>query len=153
MNLGTITRRQWLSTVAGSLAAVLLPGPIAQAQLMAGMTLVAQGKFRDNDMLHKGTGDVMVYRRADNSMLLRIDNFRVTAGPDLYIYLTKHAAPENTKHVKQGFLQVARLKSNTGTQEYEIASGTPLHEYNSVVVFCQLFGVLFSAARLTTIAG
>ena len=45
-----------MSTVAGGLAAALLPGPIAQAQLMAGMTLVAQGKFRGNDMLHKGTG-------------------------------------------------------------------------------------------------
>lgn len=153
MNLGSITRRQWLSTVAGGLAAVLLPGPIAQAQLMAGMTLVAQGRFRDNGMLHKGAGEAMIYRRADGSMLLRLDNFRVTAGPDLYVYLTKHPAPENTKQVKQGFLQVARLKSNTGTQEYEIAAGTPLNDFSSVVVFCQVFGVLFSAAPLTTIAG
>ena len=153
MNLGVITRRRWMSVVAGGLGAVLLPGPIAQAQLMAGMTLVAQGRFRDSDMLHRGTGDAMVYRRADSSLLLRFDNFRVTAGPDLFVYLTKHAAPENTKHVKQGFLQVARLKSNVGAQEYEIAPGTALHDYGSVVIYCQVFGVLFSTAPLTTIAG
>ena len=150
---GLITRRQWLSTVVGGLGAVLLPGPIAHAQLMSGMTLAAQGRFRDSDMLHRGTGDVMVYRRADGSLLLRFDNFRVTAGPDLYVYLTRHAAPANSKDVKKGFLPVARLKANVGTQDYDLPAGTTLAEFGSVVVYCQVFGVLFSAATLTNVIG
>jgi hypothetical protein len=150
---GLITRRQWMSTVVGGMAAVLLPGPIAHAELMSGMTLAAHGRFRDNDMLHRGTGDAMVYRRADGSLLLRLDNFRVTAGPDLYVYLTRHAAPENSKDVKKGFVTVARLKANAGTQDYDIPAGTSLAEFGSVVVYCQLFGVLFSAAPLTSVIG
>lgn len=149
----SISRRQWLSVVAGALGAVLLPGPIAYAQLMAGMTLAAQGRFRDSDILHRGSGEAMVYRRADGSMLLRLDNFRVTAGPDLFIYLARHAAPANAKDVKKGFLSVSRLKANTGTQDYDIPTGTVLAEYGSVVVYCQAFGVLFSAAPLTGVIG
>ncbi len=150
---GLLTRRQWLSTLAGGLAAVLLPGPIAQAELMSGMTLAAQGRFRDSDMLHRGSGDAMIYRRADGSLLLRLDNFRVTAGPDLYVYLTRHATPENSKDVKKGFLTVARLKANAGTQDYDLPAGTSLAEFGSVVVYCQVFGVLFSAAPLTGVIG
>ena len=151
--MGFSTRRQLLSIVAGALGSVLLPGPLAEAQLMAGMTMVAQGRFSDSDILHRGTGDALVYKRADGSLLLRLDNFRVTAGPDLFVYLVKHPKPGNAKDVKQGFLSVARLKSNAGAQEYEIAAGTRLADYGSVVVYCQIFGVLFSAAPLNTIAG
>ena len=153
MKLRLISRRQWLYVVTGALGAVLLPGPIACAQLMAGMTLVAQGRFRDSDILHRGSGDAMVYRRADGSLLLRLDNFRVTAGPDLYVYLARHAAPENMKDVKKGFLSIARLKANAGTQDYELPAGTALADYGSVVVYCQIFGVLFSAAPLVSVIG
>jgi Electron transfer DM13 len=150
---GLVSRRRWLSVVAGAIAAIVLPGAVAEAQLMAGMTLVAQGRFRDSDILHRGSGDAMVYRRADGSLLLRLDNFRVTAGPDLFIYLARHAAPENMKDVKKGFLSIARLKANTGTQDYELPAGTALADYGSVVVYCQIFGVLFSAASLTNVIG
>lgn len=153
MKARLIARRRWLAVVAGALAAIVLPGPVGAADLMAGMTLVSQGRFRDSDILHRGSGDAMVYRRADGSLLLRLDNFRVTAGPDLFVYLARHAAPENMKDVKKGFLSIARLKANTGTQDYELPAGTALAEYGSVVVYCQVFGVLFSAAPLTAAIG
>ena len=47
-----------------------------------------------------------------------------------------------------GFLKLGKLKGNVGNQNYEIPAGTELNDYRSVVIWCELFDVLFSPAPL-----
>ena len=111
--------------------------------------LVASGAFKDADDIHKGSGDALLYRLADGSHLLRFENFRTTNGPDLVVYLAAHDAPARAGDVTDtGFLSLGKLKGNVGNQNYRIPANIDVGAYRSAVIWCELFGVLFSPAPL-----
>ncbi len=111
--------------------------------------IVATGQFVDADSVHKGSGTANLYALPDDTHVLRFENFRTTNGPDLVVYLARHPSPESASDVTDGgFLSLGDLKGNVGSQNYAIPPGTDLSEYSSVVIWCELFGVLFSPAAL-----
>jgi hypothetical protein len=116
---------------------------------MPTLKVVSQGSFRDADAIHKGSGSAKLIQGSDGKWLVRLENLNVTNGPDLYLYLAKHADPAKKGDVTDGgFVSLGKLKGNQGNQNYEIPAGTDAKTYGSVVVWCQLFGVLFSPAAL-----
>ena len=116
--------------------------------------LVAKGSFVDADVAHKGSGDALLYQLANGEHVVRFENFRTTNGPDLVVYLSRHPAPAKTGDVRdEGFLKLGKLKGNVGNQNYSVPGGTNIAEYGSVVIWCELFGVLFSPAALAEAAG
>ena len=111
--------------------------------------VISRGAFKDADAVHKGSGDAIIYRAPDGSHLLRFENFRVTNGPALVVYLAKHANPMSADDVADGgFVDLGKLKGNVGNQNYPIPDTVNLGEYGSAVIWCELFGVLFSPAAL-----
>ena len=115
----------------------------------SGPELLAAGRFRDVDAIHKGSGDAKVYRLPDGKLLVRLENLDVANGPDLYVWLAKHADPGTADDVTDGgYVDLGRLKGNKGNQNYEVPAGTDPAAYGSVVIWCKLFGVLFSPAAL-----
>ncbi len=111
---------------------------------------IATGAFVDADVVHKGSGDAALYALDNGEHVVRFENFRVTNGPALVVYLAKHPSPSEASHVADGgFLSLGKLKGNVGNQNYAVPAGTDISEYNSVVIWCELFGVLFSPAALT----
>jgi len=110
--------------------------------------VVASGRFKDADVVHKGSGDATLYALPDGSHLVRFENFRVTNGPALHVYLVEHPDPTEASHVGSAFVDLGRLKGNVGNQNYPIPAGVDVDDYGSVVIWCQLFGVLFSPAAL-----
>lgn len=124
----------------------------AAAEAMPGDAprVVATGQFVDADGIHKGTGTANLYALPDASWVLRFEDFRTTNGPALVVYLARHPSPESASDVTDGgFLRLGELKGNVGNQNYVIPTGTDISEYHSVVIWCELFGVLFSPATLT----
>ncbi len=111
---------------------------------------VARGNFLGADDFHKGSGAAVVL--AGTPPLLRFEEFQVTNGPDLYVYLAVHSQPRRREDVEQGFLSLGTLKGNIGAQNYEIPRGTDLTRYRSVVVYCQRFHVVFATATLQAAA-
>ena len=111
--------------------------------------VLRRGNFRDGDSIHKGSGDALLYRLPDGSHLVRFEHFRVTNGPALVVYLAKHPDPAKASDVTAGFLELGKLKGNVGNQNYTIPSDVNLSEFHSVVIWCKLFGVLFSPAALS----
>jgi hypothetical protein len=105
--------------------------------------LLSSGSFRDADNFHKGSGDALIYSLPDSSQLLRLENFDVTNGPDLFVYLVKDA-----NNVKGDFVNLGKLKGNKGNQNYTIPSEVNIDDYQAVVVWCRAFSVLFSTADL-----
>lgn len=109
---------------------------------------VKRGQFRDGDAIHKGSGDAIVYRLADGSHVLRLENLKVTNGPALVVYLAEHPNPTAAGDVTPGFVNLGDLKGNVGNQNYPIPDDVDVSRYGSAVIWCELFGVLFSPAAL-----
>jgi hypothetical protein len=94
-----------------------------------------------NDGLHNSEGQAKVLKLSDGSNFLRLENFRSTNGPDLYVYLS-------TDKNASDFVNLGRLKGNVGDQNYEIPDGTDFSKYDTALIWCQAFSVLFGSAEL-----
>lgn len=132
-------------------AAAKAPDQLATDAMPAdGPQAIAHGDFIDADAIHKGSGQATLYELPDGSNLVRFENFRTTNGPALVVYLAKHPSPTEARHVSDGgYIKLGKLKGNVGNQNYVVPADTNIDEYNSVVIWCELFGVLFSPAALT----
>lgn len=114
------------------------------------LRVLAQGRFVDADIVHKGTGRATLYELPDGSHVVRFEDFRTTNGPALVVYMARHPSPTSASDVTdEGYLSLGKLKGNVGNQNYPVPRGTDVAEYNSVVIWCELFNVLFSPAALT----
>ena len=116
----------------------------------AGPVAVKQGMFRDADSFHKGEGSATLYTLPDGSNVLRLEDFRVTNGPDLRVILASHPDPMSRGNVHSGeYVELGKLKGNIGNQNYTLPDGLSPDVYNSVIIYCKPFQVLFSVAPLS----
>ena len=116
--------------------------------------IISTGEFRNADRFHKGSGRATVYLLPDGELLLRVEEFSVTNGPDLHLLLSGHPDPDSRSEVKdQGYIDLGKLKGNKGNQNYPIPAGTDVSQYQSVVVYCKPFHVIFSVAPLNAVDG
>ena len=111
--------------------------------------IVKRGMFRDADGFHRGEGSATIYRLADGSHTLRLEDFRVTNGPDLRVLLVAHPDPQGRSDVQDSAsVELDRLKGNVGNQNYPVPPDVSLGDYESVVIYCRPFQVVFSVAPL-----
>jgi hypothetical protein len=95
------------------------------------------------DGIHNAEGIAKVILLQDGSSILRLENLHVTNGPDLYVYLSPDKSASD-------FVNIGKLKANNGNQNYEIPAGTDLSKYDTVLIWCRPFSVLFGSAELTS---
>ncbi|MEO1746540.1 MAG: DM13 domain-containing protein, partial [Pseudomonadota bacterium] len=82
--------------------------------------------------------------------VLRLTEFEVTNGPDLEVWLSAVADPQSSSDVSGAqWLSLGQLKGNVGDQTYTIPADADVSQYQSVVIWCEQFGVLFSPATLS----
>lgn len=125
------------------------PQPTNESAAAGSEQILLQGSFYN--VAHVGAGEALVYQLADGSRILRLQNFSVENGPDLYVYLVPvDPVPSGSGSEIPGSYSLGRLKGNIGDQNYEIPADLDLSQYKSVVIWCQAFAVPFSAAPLTT---
>lgn len=115
------------------------------AQGQANVEALLTGSFRDEDRLHKGSGEATIYDLGEDGHTLRLEDFSVTNGPDLFVLLMKDPEGRDTD---LGYVDLGGLKGNRGSQNYEIPSDVDLSEYNAVMIYCRAFHVVFSTAPL-----
>jgi hypothetical protein len=129
----------------------LFPGtPVPEQEAESVTVALSTGEFADADNFHKGSGTATVYRGPDGSLLLRLEDFTVTNGPDLHVYVTPHLNPGNSSQVKaDGHLDLGELKGNVGNQNYFLPDDFDLGLLGAVVIYCQPFNIIFSVAPLT----
>lgn len=111
-----------------------------------GITAVLTGTFTDADAAHKGSGSATIYQQNEN-LILRFEDFNVTNGPDLHVYLSTSANP--TDDIGD-YIDLGELKGNIGDQNYDIPTGTDISQYQSIIIYCQPFSVVFSTAMLSS---
>ena len=118
-------------------------------QVADSAVLITHGRFRDADTRHRGSGSATVYRLPDGSLLLRLEDFRVTSGPSLHVLLSSHSDPASRDDLEsRDYVDLGKLKDNIGDQSYEIPD-IDLSALGSVVIYFKPFRVVFSVAPLS----
>lgn len=119
------------------------------SETLAEAQVVSTGTFRDADRAHKGIGVATLVMLPGGGHEVQLSAFEVTNGPDLEVWLSAHPDPERSADVAGNeWVSLGRLKGNVGDQAYRVPAGTDVSAFNSVVIWCEQFGVLFSPAAL-----
>lgn len=75
----------------------------------------------------------------DNKKFIRLQNFTISDGPDLKVYLSKNDFPSQ-------FINLGSLISTKSI--YEIPADVNINEYTHVLIHCQQYNHLFAIAQL-----
>lgn len=112
----------------------------------SGPRTLSSGSF--HGLAHSGSGDAAILELGEGRRILRLENFKVENGPDLFVYLspTPSDAPEDA--FPGTFVNLGKLKGNIGSQNYEIPSSVELSSFRSVVIYCKRFTTPFAVAPL-----
>jgi len=130
----------------------VFPPPPAADQLAEAerSKLVADGTFihaNPSDPVHYGKGKVSVYER---TVFLESD-FEVGPGPAFHVYLVPKVSIRSSSDLKDVmFVDLGGLRAFKGSQRYSIPAGVHLNDSQSVIIWCERFGVLISPADLRT---
>jgi len=114
----------------------------------AARKVVASGTFvhaNPSDPIHYGKGKVTVFQ----DLLHLESDFEVGPGPKFHVYLVPEAnVTPSTRVAQTRYVDLGRLKAFKGSQNYPMPSGIDPARYQSVVIWCEQFGVLISPAAL-----
>ena len=84
-------------------------------------------------------GNVKIFTNAANGNFLKLENFSISDGPDLKVYLSKTDTPSD-------FVNLGALTSAT---TYAIPVQVNIADYPYVLIHCQQYNHLFAIAALT----
>jgi Electron transfer DM13 len=101
------------------------------------------GSFMGADEFHFGRGSAQLIETAPGVFVVRLADFEVRNGPDLYVYLSPSA-----DGYADGAVELGVLKADKGNQNYEVPAGVDPTTAGSVVIWCKQFSVLFATAPL-----
>jgi hypothetical protein len=135
-----------MEAAAAVMADTMMKEPMPEAP--AAWSVVAQGQFIGADSFHVGSGSATILQQ-DENRVLRLEEFSVTNGPDLHVILTRHPAPNSRSDVGEDYVDLGELKGNQGNQNYDIPAGVDLSIYQSTVIYCVPFHVVFATAALS----
>lgn len=101
------------------------------------LVLKYQGLFAPTSGIN-GSGTVKIYLEKNQYKLL-LENYSISSGPDLKVYLSKSDTPTD-------FVNLGNLNSTT---VYSIPQSVDLKVYKFVLIHCQQYNHLFAVAELT----
>ncbi|MGB7341744.1 MAG: DM13 domain-containing protein [Phototrophicaceae bacterium] len=110
--------------------------------------VISEGTFTFIDAVHNGEGVATIYELSDESRVLRFENFRVTNGPQLHVILSRNSPTSIFGDVGDDYIDLGALSGNVGNQNYIIPDDVNLDEYQTVVIYCVPYNVVFSTAPL-----
>ena len=100
---------------------------------------------------HPTSGRASIYQDAGGKRDLRLTDFTTSNGPDVHVLLAQSTDQKLTNEFVKGDLdsiELGSLKANQGDQNYDLPDSVDLQKYDSVVVYCERFHVVFGLAKL-----
>jgi Electron transfer DM13 len=133
--------------VMGGLLTALLLVPSAEVLAAPGEQVVAQAPLKSTGK-YRVSGDALLVRRDDGSMLVRLANLDMDDGPALRV----HLVPGREKTAPGGGTDLGPIKGTRGTHDYPVPTGAPvdLKGGTTVLVYCHRFNVAFGNATLAS---
>ena len=104
-------------------------------------TVISAGEFYGADDFHFGSGTALIIETEPGVYVFRVENFSVQNGPDLFMYLST-----NSGGLSEDTLNLGVLKATDGSFNYDIPPGTDISQFQSAIVWCREFAVLFATA-------
>jgi Electron transfer DM13 len=101
------------------------------------------GTFTGTDDFHFGRGTATLHETSPGEWTIRLEDFSVRNGPDLYVYLS----PARNGYA-DGAIEVAKLKATDGSFNVRLPAGTDPAGARSVLIWCKQFSHLFAYATL-----
>lgn len=105
--------------------------------------IVLEGAWVGADDFHFAEGRALIIETEPGTFTLRVEDFSVRNGPDLFVYVS----PDPAGGI-EGAVKLGELKATDGAFNYEIPAGVTPEQMRSVVVWCDAFAVLFGSAVL-----
>lgn len=118
------------------------PSPVVSNQpVPSATTHTVSGSFVGADSFHQASGTASIIPASDGTYIRFGEDFTVTNGPDLFVYLGKDGEYDPNANL-------GALKGNVGAQNYLIPENIDLSQYNEVHVWCRAFFQPFGHAAL-----
>lgn len=117
------------------------------AETPAAGSVQSSGAFIDAEHPTKGTASIITEN--GKKYIQFDDKFKSDNGPDLFVILHKDDKLPITGIKEADYVSIARLKSTSGAQKYEIPENVDVSTFESVAIWCRAFNATFGYAVLT----
>jgi hypothetical protein len=119
---------------------------------MSGPVIVARGAFTAVDEVRNASGNVIIYQQADNSKVVRFEEFVAVNGPDLRVMLTAKTLDQLTADPSLGITDVdlGPLRGTQGNQNYSLPPEINVSSYTRVVIVSNSLNIVYSIAPIQT---
>ena len=101
------------------------------------------GRFSGTDDFHFGRGTAILREVEPGRWVVRLEDFAVRNGPDLYVVLS----PDPDGYSDRA-IEVGRLKATDGSFNMRVPEATDVSRVRSVLIWCRQFSHLFAVAPL-----
>ncbi len=126
---------------AAAIAVFAAPVPAAFAVNLDGGTFTRKQK--------RISGDWKIVEENGRRLLRFSNDFRTQSGPDLKVFLSPTSfAQVSGRTAVAGSVALGELKATRGGQEYVIPDGVNIEDFNSVLVHCEAYSVLWGGGDL-----
>ncbi|MEM9879057.1 MAG: DM13 domain-containing protein [Pseudomonadota bacterium] len=134
-----------------AVAAILSVSAITAAAIPTTQAYAAEHsaphKFIKKSKSIKGSYDIV--QRGDKTFVVFSEDFKAKRGPDLKVFLSPTNVRSATgRNAVIGSVKLGKLQTNRGVQEYEIPAGIDVADYESVLVHCEAYSVLWGGADI-----
>ncbi|QQG39172.1 MAG: DM13 domain-containing protein [Candidatus Woesearchaeota archaeon] len=117
------------------------------ASSLQSSTILKTGSFEGR--AHPTSGEIKIVESNGEKFLVLPEDFQTDSGPLLHVILAEHQDPMSSSNLHEGqYIDLGVLKSTKGTQAYKITEGD-LEKFNTVVIYCKPFKVVFGVAKLS----
>lgn len=96
-------------------------------------------------------GGWSIEKRGDQHVISFNDKFKTKGGPDLKVFLSPQSIDTvNGKNATNNAVLVAVLKKNKGSQEYVLPANIDISSFNSLLIHCEAYSILWGGTNITT---
>jgi len=94
-------------------------------------------------------GSWSIIKNEGQIKIILADGFRTKSAPDLKIFLSKKSTNDvKSSNATKDAVLISKLKSAKGGQEYIVPAQIDLSEYQTIIIHCEEYSVLWGAASI-----
>jgi hypothetical protein len=130
--------------------ATVVPDEEQALPSMSGPVIVGRGSFTRIDEVRWATGNVVIYEQADDSKVVRFEDFDIVNGPDLRVMLTAKSAEALSMDPSLGItdIDLGPLRGNVGHQNYMLPPEIDVRSYSHIAIVSSGLNIVYTIAPL-----